>query len=109
MGYASLTIIVPLIEHPATRHVWITFLCFVWLSKASFLVGRCINREDEDAVASPAAGSAMFVEVVLTMEVPEVDVEDEEAVVLFMVDDEIMQRWIIIGEISSGGMYTSTW
>ena len=55
-------------------------------------MGRCINREDEDAVASPAAGSAMFVEVVLTMEVPEVDVEDEEAVVLFMVDDEIMQR-----------------
>ena len=63
--------------HPATRHVWITFLFLFWLSKASLLVGRHINREDDNFVASSAAGSAIFVGAPLTMGAPEV----KEAVV----------------------------
>ena len=68
-------------------------------------MGRPLNREDVDVVASSASGSAMFVEVPLIMRV--LEVEDEEAVVLSMVDDEIMQSLTIIGEIRSSGSYTS--
>ena len=70
------------------------------------LVGRHLDREDDDVVASSADGSVMIVEVALTMEFPEV--EEEEALVLSMVDDYIIQWLIIIGEIRSGGLYAST-
>ena len=69
-------------------------------------VKRHLNIEDDDFAASSATGSAMFVESILIMEVPEV--EDEEAVVLYMANDEIIQQWIIIGEIRNRGLFYST-
>ena len=70
-------------------------------------MGRYLNREDDDVVVSSAVGSVIFVEVTLSMGVPEVH-EEEVVVVLSIVDDEIIQWLIIIGEIRSSGLYTST-
>ena len=53
-------------------------------------MGRHLNREDGDIVASSTADSEILVEVALTTGV--LEIEDEEAVVLSMVHDILNER-----------------